>query len=184
MNDIRRTILWVVFSMSLFLIWDAWNKHTGQPSMFAPPPVAKPAATAAAPGASGLPASVPTSNAAANTAALPAAATAVGGQRIDITTDLFKATLDTRGADLVRVELLRQVDPLDHAKNMVLLDQTAERLYVAQTGLVPPTGGAGLPNHHSLMKLVTAERALKDGSNELQVRFESDEVGGVKLVKT
>ena len=184
MNDIRRTILWVVFSMSLFLIWDAWNKHTGQPSMFAPPPATKPAATAAAPGASGLPAAVPTSSAVANTAALPAAATAAGGQRIDISTDVFKATLDTRGADLVRVELLRQVDPLDHAKNMVLLDQTADRLYVAQTGLVPPTGGAGLPNHHSLMKLVTAERALKEGSNELQVRFESDEVGGLKLVKT
>ena len=49
MNDIRRTILWVVFSMSLFLIWDAWNKHTGQPSIFTPPPVTKPAATAAAP---------------------------------------------------------------------------------------------------------------------------------------
>ena len=38
MTDIRRTILWVVFSASLFLIWDAWNKHNGQPSFFGPPP--------------------------------------------------------------------------------------------------------------------------------------------------
>jgi YidC/Oxa1 family membrane protein insertase len=28
------------------------------------------------------------------------------------------------------------------------------------------------------------ERSLKDGQDELQVRFESAEVGGVKLVKT
>ena len=34
MTDIRRTLLWVVFTMSLFLLWDAWNKHTGQPSLF------------------------------------------------------------------------------------------------------------------------------------------------------
>jgi YidC/Oxa1 family membrane protein insertase len=40
MNDMRRTLLWVVFSMSLFLIWDAWNKHNGQPSLFSPPPAA------------------------------------------------------------------------------------------------------------------------------------------------
>ena len=34
MTDIRRTLLWVVFTMSLVLLWDAWNKHTGQPSIF------------------------------------------------------------------------------------------------------------------------------------------------------
>ena len=183
MNDMRRTILWVVFSMSLFLIWDAWNKHTGQPSMFSPPPTARPAASVAAPAASGVPASA-MSSAPTSAAAPPAAAPSVGGERVDITTDVFRASLDTRGGSLVRVELLRQVDPLDHTRNMVLLDQSAERLYVAQSGLVPPAGGAGLPNHHTLMKLVPGVRALKDGSNEVQVSFESEEVGGVKLLKT
>ena len=37
MTEMRRTLLWVVFSMSLVLLWDAWNKHNGQPSMFGPP---------------------------------------------------------------------------------------------------------------------------------------------------
>ena len=53
MTDMRRTLLWVVFTMSLVLLWDAWNKHTGQPSIFggsAP----KPAATAPAAKASAL----------------------------------------------------------------------------------------------------------------------------------
>ncbi len=185
MNDTRRTILWVVFSMSLFLIWDAWNRHTGQPSIFSPPPAVKPESAAAgpAPAASALP-----PVAAANpVTGMPAAATApptTGSERVDVTTDVFKATLDTRGGSLVRVELVGQVDPLDRSKNMVLLDQSADRLYVAHTGLVPPTGGAGLPNHHSMMKLVPAERTLKPGSNAVQVRFESDEIGGAKLVKT
>jgi YidC/Oxa1 family membrane protein insertase len=34
MTDIRRTLLWVVFTMSLVLLWDGWNKHTGAPSIF------------------------------------------------------------------------------------------------------------------------------------------------------
>ena len=186
MNDTRRTILWVVFSMSLFLIWDAWNRHTGQPSMFAPAPatLTKPAtAPSSAPATSGL----PTTAAGTTSSTLPtseAATVNIGSERVDVTTDVYKATFETKGGALVRVELLRQADPLDHTKNMVLLDQSAERLYVAQTGLLPTKGGDGLPNHHSVMKLVTGERTLKEGARELEVRFESDEQGGLKLIKT
>jgi len=32
--DIKRTVLWVVFSFSLLLLWDGWNRHNGNPSMF------------------------------------------------------------------------------------------------------------------------------------------------------
>ena len=47
MTDMRRTLLWVVFTMSLVLLWDGWNRHTGAPSFFGPPP-ARPAASAPA----------------------------------------------------------------------------------------------------------------------------------------
>ena len=57
MSDIRRTVLWVVFSMSLVMLWDGWNKHNGRPSMFGPPPATAPAA---APGTD--PAAVPSSS--------------------------------------------------------------------------------------------------------------------------
>jgi YidC/Oxa1 family membrane protein insertase len=185
MNDTRRTILWVVFSFSLFLIWDAWNKHTGQPSFFSPPPATKATApaTAAAPAASGLP-PVTSQPSAASLPTVPTVAAATSSEQVSVVTDVLKTTLDTRGGSLVRVEFLGQVDPLDRTKNMVLLDQSAQRLYVAQTGLVPPAGGAGLPNHHTAMKVVPGERVLKDASNTIQVRFESDDIGGVKLVKT
>ena len=43
MTDMRRTLLWVVFTMSLVLLWDRWTVHTGQPSMFGGSP--RPAAT-------------------------------------------------------------------------------------------------------------------------------------------
>jgi len=185
MTDMRRTLLWGVFLVSLFLIYDAWNRHTGHPSMFAPPPAKRAAAPAApsssptdVPVASGAPAvPVPGANAVPG-AASPAASAA--SQRFDITTDLMKVTLDSVGGDVVRVELLKQVDEFDKTKNVVLLDHSSERLYKAQTGLTP----GGLPNHLSPMTVMPGDRALKDGSNELQVRLESAEAGGAKLVKT
>ncbi len=183
----RRTLLWVVFSMSLFLIWDAWNKHNGNPSLFSPAPAARPAAAGAAPASRGLPTpTIADSVPAAAGTAVPAAAPAVAvvAEKVTISTDLVKATLDAKGGDLVRVELLQQADQVDHKRNTVLLDQSAERFYVAQTGLVPATGGAGLPNHHTVMTIVPGERTLQPGQNQLQVKFESPVVGGVKLVKT
>ena len=57
MTDIRRTVLWVVFTMSLVLLWDGWQKHNGHPSMFSPTP--KTVSTApAAPASAGVPAAI------------------------------------------------------------------------------------------------------------------------------
>ena len=188
MTDIRRTLLWVVFSMSLVLLWDSWNKHTGKPSMFAPVP-AKPAPAATGSPNPGLP--VPTPTAAPTAVGAPTVAPVAGStanvataEKTVVTTDVVRATLDSKGGDVVRVELLKQSDQVDPAKPVVLLDQSAERLYIAQTGLVPPAGGAGLPNHLTQMTLVPGGRELKAGANEVQVKFESPEVNGVKLVKT
>ena len=48
MTDIRRTLLWGIFLASLFFIWESWNRHNGQPSMFGPPArVATPGAASA-----------------------------------------------------------------------------------------------------------------------------------------
>jgi YidC/Oxa1 family membrane protein insertase len=38
MNDIRRSILWVVFGFSMVLIWDKWQIHNGQKPTFFPAP--------------------------------------------------------------------------------------------------------------------------------------------------
>jgi YidC/Oxa1 family membrane protein insertase len=202
MTDIRRTVLWVVFSASLFLIWNAWNVHNGQPSFLSPRPVAT---TAAAPKSATQPVAV--GNTAAPTplaeaGAAPPASAQGAGEKVTISTDLVKATLDTKGGDLVRLELLREheheqrpwyapfLDFFGHLKpvpasDVVLFDHSAERYYVAQTGLWPSSSGPGaLPEHHTLMTLVPGPRVLQDGANELQLKFESPESGGVKLIKT
>ena len=74
MNDIRRTILWVIFGFSMVLLWDKWQLHNGNKATFFPttPAVTAPAAAAgAASGATGA-ASVPATS-------VPAATTAAQG---------------------------------------------------------------------------------------------------------
>ena len=180
MTDMRRTLLWVVFTMSLILLWDAWNKHNGQPTLFGAP-IAAPAASGpgTAPGA--LPAPVA---AAATSAAIQAAPATAPSEQFTVTTDLFKVALDTRGGEVSRVELLNYKDSVDPTRNVVLLDHSKERVYLAQTGFLPTSGNNPLPTHQTVMTAVPGERSLKDGANEVVVRFESPEVGGAKLVKT
>jgi len=194
MTDMRRTLLWVVFTMSLVLLWDAWNKHTGQPSFFggAPRPAATagpdPAAPSSAP-AVGVPApaAVPTPAGAAATAgaALPAPApAAAGGELITITTDVVKATFSSLGGSLVHLELLGYRDHGDHSRSVVLLDQSSKRLYAAQSGLITGQAGVALPNHLTPMTVVPGERNLAAGAQELAVRFEAVAADGSKLAKT
>jgi YidC/Oxa1 family membrane protein insertase len=177
MTDIRRTVLWSVFLLSLFLLWDGWQKHNGHPSMFSPAP-AKPAATAASstvPGAAALPAAA----GASAVAAAPAPAAAASSQLVTLTTDLVKATVDTRGGSLVRVELLKHRDETNPSGHEVVLD--AARHYRAETGLLNVPGA---PNHQTVMSLVEGPRELKDGQDSLSLRLESPEQGGLKLAKT
>ncbi len=48
--DTRRAILWVVFSISLLMLWDAYMRHTGQGSMFGPQtPTKQPVASSTTP---------------------------------------------------------------------------------------------------------------------------------------
>ena len=193
MTDIRRSILWIVFSVSLVMLWDAWNTHSGHPSMFAPTAAKPVAAAGAAPAsAAGVPAAVPAAAVAGATpapvgaAATPTAAAAVpvASEQVTITTDVVKATFDTKGGDLVRLELLNYRDAVDPKQNVVLFDQTAQRVYLAQTGLVTTQPGVSLPNHFTVMRALPGERTLAAGQPSLSVSFESPEIGGAQLVKT
>ena len=180
MTDTRRALLWGIFSVSLVMLWDGWNKHNGQPSMFAPPVAASAAAAGSAPGVPAAPAQP------AGVAPLPGLA--AGGEpsrTIDISTDLVRASIDTRGASLVGLTLPRYRDEHDTSKPVMLFDRSAQRVYQADSGLIPQLAGqAALPNHTTPMTLVPGPLTLADGQNELAVSFESAEQGGVKLRKT
>jgi len=188
MNDIRRTILWVIFGFSMVLLWDQWQVHNGKKATFFPSPAQQVAPAAI--GASGpLPAAsdagVPAAVAQAGTAMAPVAPVAPTApkERFEVTTDVLKLTFDTEGGSLVRTEFLKYSDMADKTRNFVLLDDSKDRVYMAQTGVIAGAAGGAFPTHKTPMA-VTGERVLKDGANELVVKFTSPDVGGIKLVKT
>ena len=193
MNDIRRTILWVIFGFSMVLLWDQWQVYNGQKATFLPSPakVSSPAVTGPV---AVTPSSVPTPTGAsvgAANAGVPAGAAATTTvqnaavrERIVVTTDVLKMTFDTEGGSVVKTEFVKHIDMEDKMRNFVLLDESKDRTYLAQSGLIAGAAGGSFPTHKAIMTAIPAERVLKDGSNELVIKFESPEQGGVKLIKT
>ena len=194
MNDIRRSILWVVFGFSMVLLWDKWQIHNGQkPTFFPSSMVAAPAAGGKPAGSAGdasLPSAINSANpaGAAVVGQAPTGASAPSAQAVltEVTTDVYKLTFNSEGGSLVGAQLLKHAADGHSRKELgefpfTLLTQDGTHTYIAQTGLI---GGAGFPNHKTPMSLVSTTTALADGQNELQVKYESAEVGGVKLVKT
>ncbi|MDB5886407.1 MAG: protein translocase subunit yidC [Polaromonas sp.] len=192
MNDIRRTILWVIFGFSMVLLWDQWQVFNGQKATFFPSSTQTAASSAtpsvkssgsseavpspAATSATGSPADVPTG--------APSPATSATKERLVVNTDVLSLTFDSEGGTLVHSAFNKYKDMDRKNDGFVLLDESANRVYVAQTGLVAGSTGGAFPTHKTLMTVVPGERTLKDGQNELQVKFESPDIGGVKLLKT
>jgi YidC/Oxa1 family membrane protein insertase len=197
MTDMRRTLLWVIFTMSLVFLWDAWLAHTGQPTIFGgqPRPAAVTEGPAADPGqaagaaALGVPApaqmaGVPSAEAAAAGVPAPAGA-APASELVTITTDVVRATFDTLGGSLVRLELLAFDDLNRRGSPVVLMDRSPNRLYMAQTGLITAQPGVSLPTHLTPMRVSPGPRDLADGQDTLTLRFEAPgDADQPSLVKT
>ncbi len=185
MNDIRRTILWVIFGFSMVLLWDQWQVHNGNKATFFPTPTQP--TKLATEAASGVPqaAGVPVAVAPPNALTVPVVETRTASKElVQVETDVAKLSFDTEGGTLVRVELLKHADEHKPGSNVVLLDDSRDRIYTAQTGLISNTPGVALPTHKTVMTVRPGERKLKDGEKSLMISFESASQNGVKLVKT
>src|SRR6267142_5016301 len=170
--DTQRLILFVVFSFSLLLLWEAWQKETR------PPPVAVDATTQ---GIAAVPTpSAPTGAPSAKSPAAPAvAAPAASGPRehVRVSTDTMVAQIDTQGGDIDYLEFLQQKDAREETKNFVLFGP--EHHYAAQSGLI----GAGLPNHRTPFRAQGTEFSLAQGQDKVEVRLEASTPQGVKVTK-
>lgn len=152
-----RLVFVVIFCVSLYMIGERWVEQYG-PKKAEPSATATAAAdavpTPTAPVGSAAPAA---STPASATALPPAGATAVAAteskeELITVQTPLVKADISTIGGELRRLELLQQRDTLDASRNFVLLDRSAKRTYLGQTGIL----GAGMPTHKAPFALAGA----------------------------
>ncbi|MDP3609550.1 MAG: membrane protein insertase YidC [Methylophilus sp.] len=162
--DTRRIILFVIFSFSIMMLWDAWQRKDA-------PETASVAQTA-------------TTTAGASADALPTVTATdqfklARGQRVLVETDLFKAEIDTNGADLRQLSLRQHRANEGDGEYELLSDAEKPMLYVAQTGLK----GEHLPTHRAIFTSAQTEYRMDDGAESLEVRFTAPAENGVAVEK-
>ena len=169
--DTQRLILFFVFSFSVLMLWEAWQKESRSPVLreAALPNVdsiqlPKVGAGSVGKAAGGVPTTAPE-------------AARAHRERVRVITGGLIAEVDTLGGDIVSLEFREHKDSNDKNKNFVLL--TPKYRYSVQSGLI----GAGLPNHKTLYSASEKVASLKPGQDRLEVRLEAPSVNGVKVVK-
>jgi YidC/Oxa1 family membrane protein insertase len=170
--DTQRLILWLVFSFSGLMLWQAWEREHNPP----PVPTSSRAAQPTTPAAS---APIPSIPAATTAGAPPATASAPTGQTIEVHTDLYTADIDTVGGTIDRVALARHRDAQDPSKPYLALQRNAERTYIAQAGLI----GEGFPNHRTVYEAEPGPRTLAPGQDQLQVKLQATAANGDNVVQ-
>jgi YidC/Oxa1 family membrane protein insertase len=176
--DSQRLILFFVFSFSVFMLLDAWQRDQQPPKPAAP--ASEKAAKGAEPAAQ-VP--VPSEKLALPQTALPQqerGAPAPTGTMIQVETDLFVARISTDGGDLRYVQFKKHRDVLDKKKDFVLLEVSPERTYIAQSGLI----GSGLPNHRTLYSASANSYQLAEGQDAVEVRLTAPASAGAQVAKT
>ena len=176
--DTQRLILFFVFSFSLLLLWDAWQKEHRPPVQTIAQSGQQGAASATVPSPSVPTQATPAPQQKPGDAIPPNTAAPAKHETLKVKTDNLIVDIDLQGGDIVRLELLKQKDTLDEKANFVLF--APEHHYAAQSGLIGP----GLPTHKTMYSAGAREYALTVGQEKLQVRLEAPGPEGVKTVKT
>ncbi|MHB1668530.1 MAG: membrane protein insertase YidC [Thiomonas sp.] len=181
--DFRRSVLWVIFTISVIFLYNSWLRYNGQSGLFGEAPVA----TAPAPAAVGRSGDVPTptaSVAAAPPGGVPApavatAATSPAAQLTTIRTDVLDMKVSSEGGNLVYARLLDYTSHADAKDDVVLFDNSGSNIYMAQSGLV----GGDFPNHKTPMTLLPGPTDM-GSADTLTVRLQSPVVGGLQLTRS
>lgn len=203
-----RPMLFLALAFVLFLMWQQWQEDYG------PKPVA-PAAETAAPAsqqapaqATDTPADAPAAPAqgapatAAETAEVPSASPVANAapdtpttsapveepnSLIQVTTDVIRASIDTRGGTLRGMELLKYpLSTEDKEQSFKLLNDQLPDLFMAQTGLVVDSQDAEKKrqlSHHAVMRAEQNSYTLADGQDELEVVLKWSDGAGITVRK-
>ncbi len=167
--DFQRISLFLIFTFSLFLLWEGWQKQQNpQPQVVS---------------ASSTPVASPTLQVSEKpkpaTVSVSALQTTETGQYITVKTDNFRAVISTLGGDLSRIEFLKHFDTDDQNKSFVLFQQGESHKYMAQSGLL----GTSLPTHNTLFTSQSTNYEIADGKDSVEVRLTAKTGKDVKVSK-
>jgi len=174
--DTQRLILFIVFTFSLFLLWEAWQREqqpreqvvAGSPGVA--PEAPKPTQDLAPPSPSGSSPVPPTGGVESSSTA----------GRAVVSSDVLRAEISALGGDIVRLELLKFGDKEDPSKRFVLFEQGAGRTYLAQNGLI----GENLPSHKTEFSVAPGKYELGPGADKVELRMVASGQDNLRVSKT
>ncbi len=181
MLDYLRIALYTLLLVLGFFLFQAWDKEH-----------AKTEVTTPAPQESTLPTTssryIPETAAAAVATPVariltpPATAAPLPGQLVQIATDVLAVTIDTRGGDIVGVNLLHYPESLNAKTPFVLLNDETKTRYIAESGLISKDG-PDTKEAQALYSVPQTAYTLTPGENNLQVTLHWQNKAGVNVDK-
>jgi len=169
----QRTFLFIGLMLVSFLLFQEWNNDYNAPK-------ADPSATTQT-----LKANSPESDdyvPASSDSGLPASTTLAKRAVINITTDVFKVKIDTKGGDIVETDLIDYKETKGSDVPYMLLGEFDGKQYFSQSGLIglngPDASANGRPTYQSEQTSYTLT------GDELRVPLQFTDSNGVSFTKT
>lgn len=154
--DVQRVILIAALALVSYLMVLQWNEDYGPAVQPAQQVTSSSAYTSdSVPAASELPQATDTTASAdiPRTGAVAATEKTAANRLIKVSTDVLELLIDPRGGDIIQAALPMHKAALHSDQPFILLEQNANRTYVAQSGLIGPDGpdarAAGRPLYTS-----------------------------------
>ena len=189
MNDIKRTILWVIFGFSMVLLWDQWQVYNGKKPTFFPP--------------KDLTAIESTNKSETKNSQgveIPKVSADSGSNKIEeinkakendtpkentyvIKNNNLELTISSDGGTIIKSRFLKQTDSKNQNQPVSLLEQSKLRVYMAQTGLIGSETNLNFPNHKTAMQMTKWTQSEKKDEDQV-LEFSTETQSGIKLIKT
>lgn len=176
--DYLRFALYATLVFILLMIYQTWETEHPKPTVVTPaqatansnyiPQVESQVST-----------STLTGTAPAVTQPAPAA---VSPHIIHVKTDVFDVNIDAQGGNIVQVKLLKYPESLHSTTPFLMLNDTPENRYVAQSGLLS-SNGPDTSKGQALYKYDQTEYQLANGQKELEVKLYWENAEGLKITK-
>ena len=177
--DVQRVILVAALALISYMLVLQWNEDYGQPAQ-AQAPVASVSQYGSTPVAGDLP--TEESKAAGDIPSTGTSETQAQAQLISAKTDVLDVLIDSKGGDIIQVALPKHAASVGSELSFVMLEQTGNRTYVSQSGLIgkdgPDASKDGRPTYR-----VSQTAFEMDDSGTLDVDLTFTDGQGVNYIK-
>lgn len=167
--DLQKIFLFIIFSFSLVLVWDGWQRFSHPQETISKAVTSTPSAP-----------SVNSANSASKSSIEQKFIPAREAKTITVKTNTLIAEISNIGGDIQRLSFVQHPDASDKNKPFLLFEKGTEtHNYTAQTGLI----GADLPNHNTVFSFEQDAYELQEKDENLVVRLSAITNHGVKVMK-